>query len=42
VLDILFNMVKEQGHTLVMVTHNEAVAGLCERRLALHDGRLAG
>jgi predicted ABC-type transport system involved in lysophospholipase L1 biosynthesis ATPase subunit len=41
VLDYLFALTRERGHTLVMVTHNEAVARLCQRQLHLLDGRLA-
>ncbi len=41
VLDYLFALTRERGHTLVMVTHNEAVARLCQRQLHLRDGRLA-
>ena len=41
VLDYLFSIVKENGHTLLLVTHNEAVAAKCGRALVLHDGRLA-
>lgn len=41
VLDYLFALTRERGHTLVMVTHNEAVARLCRRQLHLRDGRLA-
>ena len=41
VLDYLFDLTKTRGHTLVLVTHNEAVADLCQRRLHLKDGQLA-
>ena len=41
VLDYLFAMVRDRGHTLVLVTHNETVARQCQRTLVLHDGRLA-
>jgi putative ABC transport system ATP-binding protein len=42
VLDYLFALVQESGHTLILVTHNDAVAALCNRQLVLRDGRLAG
>ncbi len=42
VLDYLFALVQESGHTLILVTHNEAVAGLCSRQLVLRDGQLVG
>ena len=38
VLDYLFALVAGTRHTLVLVTHNEAVADLCSRRLRLKDG----
>lgn len=42
VLEHLFALTRERGHTLVMVTHNEAVAQRCRRQLQLRDGVLAG
>jgi len=42
VLDYLFDLTRSRGHTLVLVTHNEAVAKLCGRTLVLRDGRLEG
>ncbi len=36
----LFDQLSKQGTTLVIVTHDEAVARLSERRLALKDGDL--
>ena len=38
VLGYLFTLAAEHGLTLVLVTHNEAVAARCGRRLALRDG----
>ncbi len=40
VLERLFALVRGQGRTLVMVTHNRAVAATCDRMLVLTDGRL--
>lgn len=40
VLDVIFDLAAEQGLTLVMVTHNEAVAARCRRPVVLHDGQL--
>ncbi len=40
VLDALFSLTRRAGHTLIMVTHNEAVARRCGRILQLLDGRL--
>ncbi len=41
VLEYLFALTSEKRHTLVLVTHNDALAGLCHRRIALKDGALA-
>lgn len=38
VLRYLFDLAAEQNLTLVMVTHNEAVAERCHRHIVLHDG----
>jgi ABC-type lipoprotein export system ATPase subunit len=40
VLQYLFDLTKERGHTLLVVTHNEAVAHRCDRQLMLRDGSL--
>ncbi len=40
VLQYLFALTKDRGHTLVLVTHNEAVAERCHRTLVMVDGRL--
>jgi ABC-type lipoprotein export system ATPase subunit len=40
VLHHLFEMVRERRHALVLVTHNEAIAARCDRRLELRDGIL--
>jgi len=40
VLQYLFDLTRERGHTLLLVTHNEAVAGRCARQLHLEDGCL--
>lgn len=39
VLHYLFELAREEGLTLVMVTHNEAVAARCGRHIELRDGR---
>jgi len=41
VLDYLFRLTRDRGHTLVLVTHNADVAALCDRALILRDGRLS-
>lgn len=40
VIDLLFNLNREQGTTLVLVTHDEALARRCQRRVVLEAGRL--
>lgn len=42
IIDLLFELNREQGTTLIMATHDEALAGLCETRLNLQGGRLLG
>lgn len=42
IIDILFELNREQGATLVLVTHDQGLAGLCERRLHLDGGALVG
>lgn len=42
VLNYLFGLTRGRGRTLVMVTHNEALTGRCDRVLLLKDGCLAG
>jgi len=38
VLDLMLAMNREQGATLVLVTHEESVAGCTDRRIILRDG----
>ncbi len=40
VLDMLVQMRAEEGATLVLVTHDPAVAGLADRRIHLLDGHI--
>jgi len=42
IIDLLFSRRKETGATLVMITHDEALARRCERIVTLADGRMAG
>jgi len=37
----LFLDLHKQGNTVVLVTHDLAIAGLAERRVELHDGLIA-
>lgn len=41
VLEVLLAVTTSQGRALVMVTHDEEVAGRCSRIVRLRDGRLA-
>ncbi|TLP76900.1 ABC transporter ATP-binding protein [Nesterenkonia sphaerica] len=38
--DILLNLQREHGITLVVVTHDEDLAGKCQRRLIMQDGQI--
>ncbi|PWU09350.1 MAG: ABC transporter [Terriglobia bacterium] len=38
VLDLMLALNREQGATMVLVTHEEAVAGCADRRILLRDG----
>jgi len=40
IIDLLFELNREQGTTLVLVTHDAKLAQRCGRRLRLADGRL--
>ena len=40
VIELLFALNREQATTLVLVTHDEALADYCKRRLRLDAGRL--
>jgi len=42
VLRLLINLNREQGATLVVVTHDAALASHAGRRLTLRDGALVG
>ena len=42
IIDLLFTLNRERGATLVLVTHDEALAQRCQRVLTLRDGVLHG
>ena len=42
VIDALFALQRAHGTTLMLITHDEAVAARCGRTLRLLDGRIAG
>jgi len=41
VLELLWNLNKQEGTTLILVTHDEALAAQSDRRIYLSDGRIA-
>jgi putative ABC transport system ATP-binding protein len=41
IIDMMFDLNASQGTTLVLVTHDEAIAARCARLLRIHCGRLA-
>jgi putative ABC transport system ATP-binding protein len=41
VIELLFELNRERAATLVLVTHDEHIAGRCQRRVRLDAGRLA-
>ena len=41
VINLLFNFNKEKGATLIIVTHDEDLAKLCDRQIRIADGRIS-
>jgi putative ABC transport system ATP-binding protein len=41
VMRLMFELNREQGTTLVLVTHDTAIADRCERRITIEAGRIA-
>jgi len=42
VMDIFHKLHKEQGKTIVLITHNPELAEETQRMLTIHDGRIVG
>ena len=42
IIELMFDLNARQGTTLLLVTHDEAIAARCGRILRIHSGRLAG
>ena len=42
VMELMFDLNRDAGTTLVLVTHDPAIAGRCERQLHIEAGRLVG
>jgi len=40
VMDIFHKLHKEQGKTIILITHNKELAQETERMLTIHDGRI--
>jgi putative ABC transport system ATP-binding protein len=40
VIELMFALNRERGSTLVLVTHDTAIAALCERTITIAAGRL--
>jgi putative ABC transport system ATP-binding protein len=40
VIELMFALNRESGSTLMLVTHDPEIAGLCARRIELHAGRV--
>ena len=41
VMELMFALNREQGTTLVLVTHDRAIAAQCERRITIEAGQIA-
>jgi putative ABC transport system ATP-binding protein len=40
IMQLMFDLNREQGTTLVLVTHDRGIAARCERRITIEAGRL--
>ncbi len=41
IMELMFDLNKERGTTLVLVTHDRGIAARCERRITIEAGRVA-
>ena len=41
VIDLMFRLNRAQHSTLVLVTHDPAIAAMCERQITIHAGRIS-
>ncbi len=41
VMDLMFDMTRKHGTTLILVTHDATLAGSCDMQVKLRDGRVA-
>ena len=41
IIDLIFALKRDRGTTLIVVTHDHAIASKCDRRICLHSGRIA-
>ena len=42
ILKCLFDLTREQGHTLILVTHDNEIASRCDRVIRMKDGCITG
>lgn len=42
VMDLLVAAVRQFGHTLVMITHDESIANMADRIVTIKDGKIVG
>jgi putative ABC transport system ATP-binding protein len=40
IMELMFDLNRERGTTLVLVTHDRAIAGRCERRITIEAGQM--
>jgi len=41
VMQLMFDLNREQGTTLVLVTHDRSIAARCEQRITIEAGRVS-